>query len=206
MWRSVQGFTRSGQPDRARRERRPLGAPGSPPGVSHEAATEGVRVHRIGVALLPLTSDRDGAALDWPKARRAPDLATTRLERPPSNEAAPPDACSGRGARSIRGRARGSHSIAPVGRFKAPRASRKLARRAALPTIGTSAPRTHRLWRDDGERGPGAPTPGKARPAGYGARRKVSEAGSCPFPRTKTPWARVRCPEGASIKAPHRIG
>jgi len=40
----------------------------------------------------PLTSNREGAALDWPKARKAPDLATTRLEPPPSNEAAPPDA------------------------------------------------------------------------------------------------------------------
>jgi len=33
-----------------------------------------------------------------------------------------------------------------------------------------------------------------------------SEAGSRPFPRPTTPRTRVRCPEGPSIKGPHRIG
>lgn len=46
----------------------------------------------------------------------------------------------------------------------------------------------------------------KARPAVRGARQEGSEAGSRPFPRPKTPRTRVRCPEGPSIKGPHRIG
>jgi hypothetical protein len=48
--------------------------------------------------------------------------------------------------------------------------------------------------------------PQKARPPARGARQKGSEAGSRPSPRPKTPRTRVRCPEGPSIKDPHRIG
>lgn len=46
----------------------------------------------------------------------------------------------------------------------------------------------------------------KARPAARGARQEGSEAGSRPFPRPKTPRARVRCPEGPSIKGPTGSG
>jgi len=48
--------------------------------------------------------------------------------------------------------------------------------------------------------------PQKARPPARGARHEGSEAGSRPSPRPKTPRTRVRCPEGPSIKGPHRIG
>jgi hypothetical protein len=154
----------------------------------------------------PLTSNREGAAPDWPKADAAPDFAEARLE-PPSKEATPPvrpsnatqrgqpRSCGAarRGARSIRGRARGSSSMAMVGGSPYP------------PTTGSSAPENHRLWRD-GVKGGSAHQPQKARPAAYGARQEGSEAGSRPFPRPKTPRIRVRCPEGPSIKGPHRIG
>jgi len=103
----------------------------------------------------PLTSDREGATPDWSKADTAPDFAATRLE-PPSKEATPPEATQRgqlrspseqrRGARSIRGRARGSYSIATVEGPSHP------------STTGSSAPRNHRLWRDDGERWLGAST------------------------------------------------
>lgn len=92
-----------------------------------------------------------------PKADTAPDFAATRLEPPPlKKEKTPPDATprgqplvpseQQRGARSIRGRARGSYSIAEVGGPPHP------------STTGSSAPRNHRLWRDGGERWLGAST------------------------------------------------
>jgi len=118
-WTSVQGFTRPGQPGRARCGRPSPGAPGSPPGPSHEPATEGVRVKRIGVAPLlsraivkarrrigpkpirPLISQQPGWSL-LPKRRLHPCKATRATS------------AQQRGARSIRGRARGSYSIATV--------------------------------------------------------------------------------------------
>lgn len=120
---SVQGFTR---PVRARCGRRSPGVLGSPPGPSHEPATEGVRVNRIGVAPLLSRAIVRARRRIGPKAAAAPDHEETRLEAP-SKEATPPDATprgqprgERRGAQLVRGRARGSHSIAEGGRQSAP--------------------------------------------------------------------------------------
>jgi hypothetical protein len=71
------------------------------------------------------------------------------LQRGDSTRSTPaPRATSGkqRGVPWIRGRARGSHSIAGVGTSP------------DGPIPGSSATRSHRLWRDDGERRLGVPT------------------------------------------------
>lgn len=98
-----------------------------------------------------------------------------------------------RGARSIRGRARGSYSIATVGGPPHP------------PTKAPRPPETT-VFGETAAKGGSAHQPQKARPAARGARHEGSEAGSRPSPRPKTPRMRVRCPEGPSIKGPHRIG
>lgn len=166
---------------------------------SHEPATEGVRVKRIGEAPLLITSNREGAASDWPQKpirpliSQQPGWSLLQKRRLHPRYVTRATSEQPRGVPWIRGRARGSHSIATLGSLTGSRSQAPRPPETTVfgETMAEVARRTNRR---------------KARPAARGARQEGSEAGSRPFPRPKTPRVRVRCPEGPSIKGPHRIG
>jgi len=139
-----------------------------------------------------------------PKADTAPDFAATRLEPPPSKGE---DSTRRQATRatfgSLGAAARGSLDSRSCSRIvldcRGRRATTPLDHRLLCPPKPPSLARRRRTvaWRIHRR---------KARPAARDARREGSEAGSRPSPRPKTPRIRVRCPEGPSIKGPHRIG
>jgi len=160
----------------------------------------------------PLTSNREGAASDRPKTpvrlliSQKPGwslLQKRRLHPTPCHEgnlgakargSLDPGSCS-RIALDCNGqKILGLPSLAragEAGRSSRSQAPRPLETTVFGETVAKVARRTNRR---------------KACPAAHGARQEGSEAGSRPFPRPKTPRVRVRCPEGPSIKGPHRIG
>jgi hypothetical protein len=138
------------------------------------------------------------------QADTAPDFAATRLEAPPPKEKTPPDATPrGQPLVLLGAMARGSLDSRSCSRIvldcRGRRATTPLDHRLLCPRKPPSLARRRRKEARRIHRR-------KARPAARDARREGSEAGSRPSPRPKTPRIRVRCPEGPSIKGPHRIG
>jgi hypothetical protein len=160
----------------------------------------------------PRTSNREGAASNWPKTP-----VRLLISQQPGwsllpKEKTPPDATPRGQPRSQSAGFLGS-GVVLTDRTRLHRSEdclpepRESGRGEPLfSTAGSSAIRNHGLWRDGGKERARRTNRRKARPAARGARQEGSEAGSRPFPRPKTPQVRVRCPEGPSIKGPHRIG
>lgn len=162
----------------------------------------------------PLTSNREGAASDWPQTpvrlliSQQPGWSLLQKRRlHPTNAAKPRGKSRGRSAGFLgsgvvltdRTRLQRSEDHASPSLAKAGEASRSSRSQAPRPLETT-------VFGETMAKGGSAHQPQKACPAARGARQEGSEAGSRPFPRPKKPQARVRCPEGPSIKGPHRIG
>lgn len=149
----------------------------------------------------PLTSDREGAALDWPKKPIRPLISQQPgwSLLPPKEKTPPKPRHEGNLGATVRGSLDSRSCSRIVLDCRGRRATTPLDHRLLCPPKPPSLARrrrkvARRIYRR------------KARPAAHGARREESEAGSRPSPRPKTPRIRVRCPEGPSIKGPHRIG
>jgi hypothetical protein len=164
-WTSVQGLTRSGQPGRARCGRRSIGSTGfstRPLPRTCDTRCPG-RADRGNPA--PLTSNREGAAPDWPQKPMRPLIA-----QQPGWSLLPKRRLHSLNAGSegnLGKAARGSLDPGSCSRIAldcnarkivSRGARRKPARRAALPIAGSSASRNHGLWRDSGKGWLGAST------------------------------------------------
>jgi len=138
-----------------------------------------------------------------PQATTAPDFAATRLEPPRKRRLHPTPRDEG----NLGATARGSLDPGSCSRLALDCNGRKVTRSASFAPdqrlLGHSKPpslarRWQRVtWRTN-----------RSRLVLLGAARdkKGQKQVPRPFPRPKTPRVRVRCPEGPSIKGPHRIG
>jgi hypothetical protein len=151
----------------------------------------------------PLTSNREGAAPSWPQKPRRPLISQqpgwSLLQKRKLHPRHVKRATIGQPRSSRAGFIGSGVVLADRTRLQRSEGTRTPDQRLlGLPKPPSLARRRRKVARRTNRR--------KARPAARGARQEGSEAGSCPFPRPKTPRVRVRCPEGPSIKGPHRIG